>query len=1071
MTGQINPEKAPDATSGGFSFRNISAWSIRNPVPPLVLFVALTLMGIMAFMRMPITQDPDIDFPVAFVIVSQPGAAPTEMETQIAQKVESAIRSISGIDSINSTVREGTTTVVAQFAIGTPIDRAVNDVRDAVSNIRGDLPDGILEPQVYRADTADNPIAYMSAEAVDMTLEELSWYVDNVVTKRLRALDGMGGVDRGGGVSREIRVILDPSKLQSFGVTAAQVNIQLRQTNINTAGGRTEIGGAEQSIRVLGNAKDAIELGNTQISLGGGRSVKLSDLATVRDLYAEQRSLSTMNGRQVLSFGLKRAKGKSDVAVYDLARAELKKLETENPKVKFRELYTSVNYSREQYKTSMLAMVEGAVLAVLVVFLFLRDWRATLISAVAIPLSSIPTFYFMSLLGFSLNQISLLALGLVAGVLVDDAIVEIENIVRHMRMGKSAYQASIDAADEIGLAVLATTMAIVAVFLPVGIMPGVSGQFFKNFGLTVVIAVLFSLLVARMITPMIAAYFLKSHGSQSHGEGPLMDRYMSVLRWSLLHRWKTVAMGGVSFLLTVALFTGIPGLFKAIPFTFFPDSDFDYSQVRLEMVPGTTLSETRRVTEKVQALLMSEKGVVDAAFADIRPAAAEIYLTLKKDRPMSSIDFEAKWGKKLGEVADARVNFNAQDNGGPPGSGRDINITLGSDNPDLLLATANKLAEEMRGVKELVAPRVAGDLQRPEITIKPRMDLAATLGVTTSALSQTIRIATIGDIDQNSPKFSLTDRQVPIRVTLSEDSRRSLSTIENLPVPTANGGSVPLKSVAAISFGAGPTTIQRSNLIRRINVGADFPEGVVSGQAQEKIDALPTMKNLPQAVQKLTLGRSKMQDELAANFVIALFSGVLLVFAVLVLLYRRLVSPLVNMGSLLLAPLGAAVALRIAGMPVSMPVMIGMLMLLGIVAKNSILVVDFALDEIDKGTERTAAILEAGHKRAQPIVMTTVAMVAGMIPTALALSGDGAWRQPMGVVVIGGLIVSTLLTLLIVPATFSLALGIEARLGPWLSYWLTNHGETEIDKPPSLFPRRIRRLLQRGPARTIQPAE
>jgi multidrug efflux pump subunit AcrB len=317
----------------------------------------------------------------------------------------------------------------------------------------------------------------------------------------------------------------------------------------------------------------------------------------------------------------------------------------------------------------------------------------------------------------------------------------------------------------------------------------------------------------------------------------------------------------------------------------------------------------------------------------------------------------------------------------------------------------------------------------------------------------------------------LSDRQVPIRVTLSEDSRRSLSTIENLPVPTANGGSVPLKSVAAVSFGAGPTSIQRSNLIRRISIGADFPDGVVSGQAQEKIDALPTMKNLPQAVQKLNLGRSKMQDELVTNFLIALFSGVLLVFAVLVLLYRRLVSPLVNMGSLLLAPLGAAMALRIAGMPVSMPVMIGMLMLLGIVAKNSILVVDFALDEIDKGTDRTDAIIEAGHKRAQPIVMTTVAMVAGMIPTALALSGDGAWRQPMGVVVIGGLIVSTMLTLLIVPATFSLALGIEARLGPWLSYWLTNHGETEIDKPPSLFPRRIRRLFQRGPARVIQPAE
>jgi multidrug efflux pump subunit AcrB len=1064
------------------NFRNISAWSIKNPVPPLVLFLALTMMGIMAFIRMPITQDPDIDFPVAIISVAQPGAAPTELETQVAQKVEAAVRNVSGVDEINSTVREGSATVVVFFTIGTPIDRAVNDIRDAVANVRSDLPDGILEPQVFRNDTADNAIAYMSAEAVDMTLEELSWYVDNVVNKRLRGLDGMGGVERGGGVSREIRIILNPAKMQSFGLTAAQVNGQLRQTNINTAGGRTEIGGTEQSIRVLGNARNAYDLGQTPISIGGGgsggggRTIKLTDIADVRDLYAEQRTLSTMDGRQVLSFAIKRAKGESDVAVYDLARAELDKMQVENPKVKFRELFTTVNFSREQYSSSMLAMIEGAFLAVLVVFLFLRDWRATIISAIAIPLSAIPTFYFMEWMGFSLNQISLLALGLVAGVLVDDAIVEIENIVRHMRMGKSAYQASIDAADEIGLAVLATTMAIVAVFLPVGIMPGISGQFFKNFGLTVVASVLFSLLVARMITPLLAAYFLKSHGTEPHAAGKWMDHYLSILRWSLKNRWKTIGLGAASFAMTVLLFTGVPKVVEPIGFTFFPDVDWDYSQVRIDMVPGTTLGETKRITEKVQEMLGEETKIVDAAFADINPGNATIYLTLKRDRPISSIDFEKNWASRLAAIPDARVSFRAQDTGGPPGSGRDISITLGSDDPKILNETASKIVEEMRTLPELVAPRLIGDLQRPEITIKPRSELAASLGVTTAALSQTIRIATIGDIDQNSPKFSLSDRQVPIRVTLSEDSRRSLDTIENLPVPTANGGSVPLKSVAEISFGAGPTTIQRTNLIRRIAIGADFADGIVSSVAQQKIDALPAMKNLPQNIVKINTGQGRMQTEMLTNFTIALVAGVLLVFAVLVLLYRRMVSPLVNMGSLLLAPLGAAIALRMAGMPVSMPVLIGMLMLLGIVAKNSILVVDFALEEMDRGIDKDVAIMEAGHKRAQPIVMTTVAMVAGMIPTALALTGDGAWRQPMGVVVIGGLIVSTILTLLIVPATFSLALGIEQRLGPWLSYYLTNHGEVEMTERPHLFPTKVRRLLGRLIGRgqapgAIQPAE
>ncbi len=1045
------------------NFRNISAWSIKNPVPPIVLFIALTLAGIMAFMRMPISADPDIDFPVAIVSIVQPGAAPVELETQVAQKVEAAVRSINGVDEINSSVREGSATIVIFFDIGTPIDRAVTDVRDAVSNIRSDLPEGILEPQVRREDTANNAIAYISAEAVDMTLEELSWYVDNVVNKRLRAVPGLGSVERGGGVSREIRVVLDPARLQSFGVTASQINNQLRQTSINTAGGRTEIAGAEQSIRVLGNAKDAIELGATQISLGNGRTVKLTDLADVRDSYGEQRTLSTMNGRQVLSFGITRAKGKSDVAVYDGAIAELKKLEAENPKVKFRDLFTTVGYSREQYSSSMLAMIEGAILAVVVVFLFLRDWRATIISAIAIPLSAIPTFWFMEMLGFSLNQISLLALGLVAGVLVDDAIVEIENIVRHMRMGKTAYQASMDAADEIGLAVLATTMAIVAVFLPVGLMPGISGQFFKNFGLTVVVAVLLSLAVARLITPMIAAFFLKSHGEEEHGNSGWMLKYLDLLKWSLAHRWWTVGFGGVALALTV-------GLFSQMNFTFIPDIDQDYSQVRIEMVPGTTLAQTKQVTERVQTLLGAEDKVVQAAFADINPGNASIYITLKADRPMTSLAFEDKWAKKLNEIPDARVFFRAQDNGGPPGNGRDLSITLASDNPVLLTETANKVVAEMRALREIEAPRVSGDLQRPEITVKPRMDLAASLGVTTASLSQTIRIATIGDIDQNSPKFSLADRQVPIRVTLSEESRQSLSTIENLPVPTANGGSVPLKAVAEISFGAGPTTIQRTNLNRRVVIGADLADGIVSSVANAKIDALPAITSLPQGVTRMKLGQSKMQDELIKNFIIAIVSGVLLVFAVLLLLYRRVMPPFVNMGSLLLAPLGAVIALMVVGMPVSMPVMIGMLMLLGIVAKNSILVVDFALEEIDRGVDKTTAIMEAGHKRAQPIVMTTVAMVAGMIPTAIALSGDGAWRQPMGITVIGGLIVSTVLTLVIVPASFSLAIGFEERVGPWLSYWLTNGGDKPITKPPSLFSERLRRRFGRPPV-AIQPAE
>ncbi|HKT16171.1 MAG TPA: efflux RND transporter permease subunit, partial [Allosphingosinicella sp.] len=753
------------------NFRNISAWAIRNPIPPIVLFVFLTVAGIIAFMGLAVNDQPDVEAPVVTVAISQPGAAPTELETQVTQRVEAAARGVNGVDELQSFVGEGYSNTTVTFDFGIPVDRALNDVRNAVAQIRSELPEGILEPQVTRVDiSSGGPLAYFSAEAKDMTLEQLSWYVDNSVAKRLLSIEGMSAVTRGGGVSREIRVVLDPAKMQAQGITAAQVNAQLRQTNVNASGGRAEIAGAEQAVRVLGNARNAYDLGEAQIALGTGRTIKLSDIAEVRDLHAEQRNVSMRNGREVLSFGIAKSRGASDVSVFASAVKELEKIEKEDPKIHFVPMFTKTDYIESQYHSAMAAMVEGAILAVLVVFLFLRDWRATIISALAIPLAAIPTFWFMDLMGFTLNSLSLLALSLVAGVLVDDAIVEIENIVRHMRMGKSAYQAAIDAADEIGLAVLATTMAIVAVFLPVGLMPGIAGQFFKTFGFTVVVSVLLSLAVARLITPMIAAYFLKAHGHASHGEGWLMDRYMTVLRWSLDHRWKTVAIGVFALLATI-------WSFYTLPMQFMPSTDNDYSAVAVEMPPGATKEQTIAVTEHVVRILDAEPDVI-SPFSDINVGSANIYLTLDKHRKRTSVEFERALAPKLNSIPDARVHFQSQQGGT---SGRDLTIMLGGEDPASLGSAAVALVNQMSSVPELVAPRIEGDLQRPEITIKPRLDLAADLGVTTAALSQTIRIATLGEIDQNSAKFSLSDRQIPIRVALKEESRRNLSTIENLP--------------------------------------------------------------------------------------------------------------------------------------------------------------------------------------------------------------------------------------------------------------------------------------------------
>jgi multidrug efflux pump subunit AcrB len=1106
------------------NFRNISSWCIRNPVAPIVLFVGLMLAGLVAFARMQVNNAPDIDFPAAIVSISQPGAAPNEVETQITQRVESAIRGVNGVDEISSSVSEGNSFTIVQFQLGTPTDRAVNDVRSAVDQIRADLPEGILEPDVERVNAEDQPITVVGAQTSDMSLEQLSWYIDNTVAKRLLSVQGIAAVSREGGVDREIRVILDPAALQAQGITAAEVNQQLRQSNMNAGGGRAEVAGSEQNVRVLGNAQTAYDLSQTQIALPGGRFVKLADLGRVEDSYAEQRSISKMNGRQVVTFLVQRAKDTSEVTDYDAAWKELKKIEKENPKVHFSEIFNTVDYTKAQYKSAMEGLIEGAILAVLVVLLFLRDIRATAISAVAIPLSAIPAFFLMSLMGITMNFMSTMAMGLVSGVLVDDAIVEIENIVRHMRMGKSGYQAALDAADEIGLAVLATTMSIVAVFLPVALMPDVAGQYFKAFGFTVVLSVLMSLLVARMITPLIAAYFLRSHGKQPHAAWKWMDLYLRILNWSLdttrahalLERlpriprrfgyyailaflllligagflagtsggmillknvpWNgaikfvlaLIVGGAVAYALTKFIsfivraiggsfgdwydlvsarwdarlqdhrlsmvFAGLMTLllsavlFGTLPQSFFPPQNSDYSQVHITLAPGSTLPQTEAVTDRVANIIRRDPSV-DRVFETSNVGTASINIVLKKKRKVKSTEFERNLAPTLAAIPDARVSFQSQNGGGPDADSRDIMLYLGGEDPVELNAVANQIAKEMETVPGLRAPRVGSNLAQPEITITPRFDLAADLGVTTAALSQTIRIATLGDIEQNSAKFSLSDRQVPIQVSLSEDARKDLSILENLPVPTSSGGSVPLKAVAKIGFGSGPTTIKRSNQLRRLSIGADLAPGVVEGDVWAKINQLPSVKNLPQGIQRMNLGAQKWQADLLFNFAIALISGVLLVFAVLVLLYRRFLAPFVNMGSLLLAPLGAAIALHIAHQPVSLFVLIGILMLFGIVAKNSILLVDFAVEMMNHGMAKNAAIWEAGHKRAQPIVMTTVAMVAGMLPTAFSLSGDNSWRAPMGITVIGGLIFSTLLTLLLVPSYFSIAISIESRIG------------------------------------------
>jgi hydrophobe/amphiphile efflux-1 (HAE1) family protein len=977
------------------------------------MFAVLLIYGIVAFIRLPITLNPDISAPFVEVTISQPGAAPAELETQVLQRVEGAVANVGNVKNIRSWAVEGVASTVVEFQIGTPVDRATTDVRDAVARVRADLPQGILEPQVRRIDIDGDAMAYFAISTTGMSEEQLSWFVDGTITKRLLAVQGVAQVNRSGGVTREIRVDLDPARMESFGLTAGEVNEQLRQINLNAAGGRAQVGGAEQSIRVLGAAHDASELGDVRLSLPDGRVVRLRDIAEVRDGIEEVRSISRLNGRPATTIAVFKAKGASDVDTLRRVQAELAKISTETPSITLKLVFTTVDFTQKSYNSSIEALVEGAILAVVVVFVFLRDWRATAISALAIPLAALPTFGAMQLFGFTLNQMTLLALSLITGVLVDDAIVEIENIVRHMKMGKSAYRAAMDAADEIGLAVVACSMTIIAVFLPVSFMSGIVGQFFIQFGFTVAVAVFMSLLVARLISPLLAAYTLRPHANSPSADGPVMDWYLRTLRWSIANRGKTVLIGAMIFVVSV-------GGLVLIPKTFVPENDNSSSTLNVELPPGVLLSQTAAASAQAYAFISRHPEVISVVESigededgEVRNANLFIQLVPPSQRSMSQKDWETQVSKELLVIPDARLQFQKQSD-----SGHDLNLYVVGNNPELVERTAREAIVEMRTLKELKEPRIDGEMARPELVVHPHLDVAAQLGVTVANISETVRLATLGDLPQNNAKFSLPDRQIPIRVSLIESARRNLSAIENLPVRTTSGGAVPLKAVADIGFGQGPSRVRRYNQVRRISLEADLNDSQL-GTALDKVHALPIYKNMPTGVQIIEVGQAQYMQELFTSFVLALVAGIMLVFAVLVLLFARIFQPITILFALPLSIGGAVLGLVVTHSPFSLSAVLGMLMLMGIVAKNSILLVDFAIEEMRAGKDRLTALLEAGHKRARPIVMTSVAMIAGMTPVALRLGAGSTFQSQMAIAVIGGLVTSTGLTLVMVPAAFT----------------------------------------------------
>ena len=1028
----------------------ISSWSIRNPIPILLMFLVLTVGGLFGFMNLRVNQFPDIDFPVVVVTVVQPGAAPSEMETQVSRIVEDSVAGIGQVKHINSTVVEGASTTAIEFEIGVNLEKATNDVRNAVATTRVNLPADVQDPVVTRVEASGTPILYYVVRAPKMNPEQLSWFVDNDVAKRLLAIHGVAQINRLGGVNREIEIKLDPARLASLGVTAAQVSQQLKINNINLPGGRGDVGGQEQAIRTLGSSETLDEFRERRINLPNGKSVRLADLGVIDDQWSEQRGLARFNGQEVVGFSVVRSMGSSEVQVAKKVRDELKTFQNERRgDIAFDEVASTTDNLQHSYDASVEALLLGALLAVAIVWIFLRDWRATLVTAVAIPLSLVPTFGVMALMNQSLNAVTLLALSLTIGILVDDAIVEIENIVRHMREGKAPYPAAIEAADEIGLAVLATTATLVAVFAPTGFMPGVVGQFFKSFAIATCVSVTFSLVVARTLTPLMAAYLLRSKSVAKEEDEPFwMPFYQRCLRWSLKHRWIVVA-GGTAFFIISLVMAGI------VPKDFIPAEDRSQSNLSVQLPPGATLADTDAVMTRLTTMLLQRKevksiyaaiGSATTSFGfggggggnEVRTGSLTINLVPRGQRTMSQKDFETEIGPLLRTVPGARIQF-----GQAGGGGGLYGVTLVADDPTRLQSALAELEREMRTIKGLSNVVSSAALVRPEIQITPKREQAALLGVSSQDISQVARVATLGDADQLLPKFNLADRQIPIRVMLTDEARSRLDVIQNLQVPTKTGTSVPLSAVADVAFGAGPDQITRQDRRRSGSIQAEL--GAMTLQdADMAVKKLPIMKRLPAGVKEAANQQTEGLGELFAGFGFALLTGVLLMYVVLVALFRSFADPATIQFALPLSFGGAFALLLITGQSLSMPAFIGIIMLMGIAAKNSILLVDYAIIAMHNGMNRYDALIDAARKRARPIIMTTVAMSAGMLPVAIGLGEGSEFRRPMAIAVIGGLMTSTLLSLLFIPVMFTFVDAVGAWLGRKLG--IKAQGKEEDDK-------------------------
>ncbi len=1022
----------------------ISDFAIKRPIITVVVMLALVVFGFAALARLQTDEFPDVDAPIVVVGIAYPGASPDQVEREVIDRLEDRIAGISGIDQLYSTSSDGFGQIVVQFVFAKPTDEATQDVRDAISAVRAQLPQEIIEPIVQRFDPGAQPILSLALTSNALSPAQLTELADRVIGSEIRSVPGVAQVNIAGADSATLNIILDPARLAASGVGVDQVVSAVRAQNLAAPVGRITGAERERAIRLAGRIERPEEFAQLSVGARNGTVIPLGQVATVERGTAERRSAALYNGAEAIGLDIVKSKGYSTTqvanGVTDLLPRLQKVLPTGVTLQVVRNAGERVTRSVEDVQSTL---VEGALLTVLVVFLFLNSWRSTVITGLALPVSALAAFVPLWMAGFTLNTMSLLGLSLAIGILIDDAIVVRENIVRHVEMGKDHYTAAREGTDEIGLAVAATTFSIVAVFVPVGFMSGFAGQWFKPFALTIAFAVLVSLFVSFSLDPMLSAYWPDPHVAPEKRVWitRLLDRfnvwfdrqaerYRGGVAWALDHRYTMVSVAIGSLVLAVALQV----MFGGVGFT--PDSDRSELSITVEPPAGSSLEFTRTQAEQIAARVRARPEVrytyvtVGSASGTGAVDAAQIYVRLKpkKERSIGQKELGNEIRRELRQIG--TVTAYLLEAGGPMGGQKPLQLLLQGDDPLVLSAYADSVANAMRQTPGAVDVGLSSRGTKPELRVELNRGLAGTMGVSVGQVAGALRPAFAGVDAGNWVDPSGETRYV--RVRLPAQSRENAADLANLPlVLAAQGGgaplTVPLSQIATITSDVGPAQIQHYQRERSITIGANLERSL--GNVTQDLNARLKQLRLPDGYRISEGGQVKSQSEVFGSIGAALGIAVLLMYLILVVQFGSFLDPLAILMSLPLSLIGVVLALLITRDTLNIMSLIGVILLMGIVAKNAILLIDFAKwTREEKGMSLRDALIEAGAIRLRPILMTTLALIAGMIPVALGLGEGADFRAPLGRAVIGGTITSTFLTLFVIPTVYEILDGWRERL-------------------------------------------